>query len=1149
MKNNLPKISIVIPSYNQGVFLQYALESIFSQMYPNLEVIVMDGGSNDQSLDIIRSYSEKLKYWQSQPDEGQANAINMGMQYCNGDIVSWLNSDDWYINNPFWVIARAYQENPKSGLFIGNGFRHKDGEFRPFCPRHVAISREVLSEGLDYILQPATFMSRDAWLQSGGLNTELHYGLDWDLFIRILEKHSAVTINEFLAVSREYEQTKTSSGHLVRARELIEIASNNTSKKEILGQVYYLMSDSIYEFLAMSNELSTSRVIPNLPNIQQELLSIIAQSNRQTITLGSFFYLMETLLSTCVDEAGYSENIRSFIYATMQKIQQEMKKRWDTPDPFPIESDTQDKTFIPFARGTERFSEDAQGVKLFPVVSIIIPSYNQADFLSKTIESIINQKYPLTEIIVYDGGSTDGSVDILRKYAQHLAYWQSEKDEGPSHAINKGFTKATGEIIGWLNSDDVLTEGALWSIVNEFIQNPETEVVFGNALYIDEQDNLFLANHGTHRTGLYYGKLEAITNVPFYWTYIHAIPQPTVYFRRHLIEKTGNINQSYHYIFDFEFFWRLRKVASFKKIEKTLALYRIHSRSKTSDWNKFLRELFRFSQPLWPERNTIEYQTTITSLINHYFPNHSQLIKQIIKLCVEYKITSPEKIGAPFYVKKIVFKIKELLKTINNRGKIIISRLKALVQHISNKKAPIKNIESLQTDLLNVEHRESPKYDVLDREKKYTITFCGFHYPFHPGYSGGEIRDFHILRKLLEISSLDFFALWSAPKNNRDDNLRSYFRTIYEPDILNSYLPHRIDINALKMDIKTRALLWTREKNIPILGPIYHHDSHRFVFANHAYVIPSLSLALKVTKPDFLFIGPQLNPLPLQTFTVPTNTRLILSSYDVEAIRLERMAASRRGLAKKALQLEARRASVFERDTLEYYDGIIAVSETDKQSYIQRYQFDSDRILVLDNSVDTEYFSYQPRIETDQPNIVFIGSLGYWPNHEAAQLLLKDIMPLVRKQIPNARAWIVGQSPGRELLELSDGILNIVTGQVDDVRCYLDIATAACIPLRTGSGTKYKVLEGASAGVPIICTPLALEGLSLEPNNHVLVGQSNQELADAIIKVVKFPKESQIQVQKAAAHIEKYYSWNSNLQKLPPWLETIQHLPRRKFKE
>src|SRR6266487_3647169 len=122
--DRLPRISIVVPSYNQGHFLREALESIFRQDYPWLEVVVMDGGSSDESVDIIRSYESRLAYWQSQPDGGQSAAINAGMQHCTGDLVAWLNSDDFYWGDSLWTVGRAYAAFPGHSLYIGNGFRY-----------------------------------------------------------------------------------------------------------------------------------------------------------------------------------------------------------------------------------------------------------------------------------------------------------------------------------------------------------------------------------------------------------------------------------------------------------------------------------------------------------------------------------------------------------------------------------------------------------------------------------------------------------------------------------------------------------------------------------------------------------------------------------------------------------------------------------------------------------------------------------------------------------------------------------------------------------------------------------------------------------------------------------------------------------------
>jgi glycosyltransferase involved in cell wall biosynthesis len=119
------------------------------------------------------------------------------------------------------------------------------------------------------------------------------------------------------------------------------------------------------------------------------------------------------------------------------------------------------------------------------IVSIIIPSYNQALFLEQCLNSVLDQDYPDIECIVIDGGSTDGSVDIIRRYEERLAYWVSEPDKGQSHAINKGFLQATGEIVAWLNSDDLYFPGAVSSAVKCFQNNSKLVLFYGHCLFID----------------------------------------------------------------------------------------------------------------------------------------------------------------------------------------------------------------------------------------------------------------------------------------------------------------------------------------------------------------------------------------------------------------------------------------------------------------------------------------------------------------------------------------------------------------------------------------------------------------------------------------------------------------------------------------
>ena len=176
-----------------------------------------------------------------------------------------------------------------------------------------------------------------------------------------------------------------------------------------------------------------------------------------------------------------------------------------------------------------------------PLVSIVTPSYNQAGFLRDTLRSVMGQDYPAIEYIVIDGGSDDGSVEIIREYAPNLAWWISEKDEGQADAINKGMARARGEIVAWLNSDDIYLPGAVSLAVKAFQANPEAGLVFGDAITIDAD--------GRPLNSLIFRDWGLIDLLAF-----RIICQPAVFLRRWVYEKTGGLNKNYHYMLD-HFLW------------------------------------------------------------------------------------------------------------------------------------------------------------------------------------------------------------------------------------------------------------------------------------------------------------------------------------------------------------------------------------------------------------------------------------------------------------------------------------------------------------------------------------------------------------------------------------------------------------------
>lgn len=202
-----------------------------------------------------------------------------------------------------------------------------------------------------------------------------------------------------------------------------------------------------------------------------------------------------------------------------------------------------------------------------PLVSIVTPSYNQARFLGHAMQSVLRQDYPRIEYLVVDGASTDGSQEIIRRYADKLAWWVSERDAGQADAINKGFRRASGEIIAWLNSDDLYLPGAVAEAVAVFQQHPEVGVVYGNAVSADGDGRLL--------NELRFSSWGAADLLQF-----KIICQPAVFIRRSAAQGVGFLDPSYHFFLDHEFWIRLARENRFLHHPSFWAVSRYHAAAK-----------------------------------------------------------------------------------------------------------------------------------------------------------------------------------------------------------------------------------------------------------------------------------------------------------------------------------------------------------------------------------------------------------------------------------------------------------------------------------------------------------------------------------------------------------------------------------------
>lgn len=266
-----------------------------------------------------------------------------------------------------------------------------------------------------------------------------------------------------------------------------------------------------------------------------------------------------------------------------------------------------------------------------PKVSIITPSYNQGEYLEETILSVLNQTYGNIEYIVIDGGSTDNSVDIIRKYEERITFWCSEKDKGQADAINKGLKRATGDMVCWINSDDVLYPNFVEKFVNYFVAHPDVDFLYGD---VEQGADM---QHATMRRG------EVIDYPTMLRTLRVPMPQQATMWRKEVMDKIGYLDPQWHVLLDREYFMRIAQHCVIEYLPGVVAFFRNHENAKSiAEWHKWMPELEKYYVTLFEDSNFPYQHLKKESMASMYWE------------CYRIAVSCNEKQALRYYLKKLL---------------------------------------------------------------------------------------------------------------------------------------------------------------------------------------------------------------------------------------------------------------------------------------------------------------------------------------------------------------------------------------------------------------------------------------------------------------------------------------------------------------
>lgn len=376
----------------------------------------------------------------------------------------------------------------------------------------------------------------------------------------------------------------------------------------------------------------------------------------------------------------------------------------------------------------------------------------------------------------------------------------------------------------------------------------------------------------------------------------------------------------------------------------------------------------------------------------------------------------------------------------------------------------------------------------------------------YPLLSGGQIRTYNLLKKLAEKHEITLFALIKTEKER-------------------AYIPE-IEKYAKKVKVFKRSSTPFTFRNVFKTAV----SSYPFlVIRNHVpETIEAIKKELASEKYDLIHA----ETFYMMPHLPKTNIPILLVEQTIEYLGYESYAKRAPAFLRPLLKLDINKIKRWEKFYWQMSDKLIVMSEDDKE-FINQEINDPHKIEVVSNGVDMAWFKQKKRVLPDKPTILSVGTFKWLPNVEAVNFLVEKVWPIIKQKLPQARLWIVGNAPTKEVYAYQKEDSSItVTGGIPDIRDAFKQSHLLIAPVFSGKGTRYKILEAMASGTPIVGTPTAVEGLGVAHNTHVMIGKTPQQLADLSIKVLADQKLWQRLAKNGEQFVSQNYDWSHISKKL-----------------